>query len=221
MSFLSGIFVLIAAYLIGSIPFGLLLVRVTSGKDVRQVESGRTGGTNAFRAAGFWVGFTTAILDLLKGIVAVLLARWIINGNIWVEILAPTAAIVGHNYSIYLIERNERGKLRLRGGAGGATCVGGSAGLWFPSILIILPLGGVILYFVGYASIATISVSLLSTVVFAVRAWLGQSPWEYAIYGLISFVILIWTLRPNIQRLIEGTERVVGFRARKRTSDKK
>lgn len=217
MTILSGIFVLIVAYLIGSIPFGFLLVRIKSGKDVRQVESGRTGGTNAFRAAGFWVGFATAILDLLKGAFAVLLARWIIAGNAWVEILAPAAAIIGHNYSIYLMERDESGKLHLRGGAGGATCVGGSAGLWFPSILFIIPLGGLILYFLGYASVATISVSLLSTMIFAIRAWLGLSPWEYAVYGLISFVILIWTLRPNIQRLRDGTERVVGFRARKQT----
>jgi glycerol-3-phosphate acyltransferase PlsY len=219
MLFLSGIFVLVISYLIGSIPFGLLLVRLKSGKDVRQIASGRTGGTNAFRAAGIWIGLATAILDLLKGAVSVLLAHRFVAGNVWVEVLAPAMAILGHNYSIYLLERGESGRFRLRGGAGGATCVGGSFGLWFPSLLFIVPMGALILYFVGYASVATLSVAILSTLIFMIRAWLGLSPWEYALYGIISFFILLWTLRPNLQRLKDGTERVIGFRARKRTVD--
>jgi glycerol-3-phosphate acyltransferase PlsY len=221
MLYLSSIFVLVVSYLIGSIPFGLLLVRLKSGKDVRQVESGRTGGTNAFRAAGLWIGLLTAILDMLKGMIVVIFARWFLVDCPWIEVLAPAMAIVGHNYSIYLLERNESGRYRLRGGAGGATCLGGSVGLWFPSLLVILPLGGLILYFVGYASLATLSVAIFSTLIFIVRAWLGFSPWEYAFYGLIAFFILFWTLRPNIQRLIAGTERLVGFRARKRAGSEK
>lgn len=217
MPYLTGLFVLLISYLIGSIPFGLILVRIKSGQDVRQIESGRTGGTNAFRAAGFWIGLATAVLDLLKGTLVVLIARWTVDDNAWIEALAPAMAILGHNYSIYLLERKESGEFRLRGGAGGATSVGGSAGLWFPSILLILPLGGLIWYFIGYASLATLSTALLSTLIFAIRAWLGISPWEYVLYGIISFFILLWTLRPNIQRLREGTERIVGFRARKRS----
>jgi len=214
MTNLLAIFVLVISYLIGSIPFGLLLVRLKSGKDVRQIESGRTGGTNAFRAAGFLIGLATALLDLLKGMLVVYFARWILGDHAWVEVLAPAVAIIGHNYSIYLIERDGSGRMRLRGGAGGATCVGGSVGLWFPSLLIILPIGGLILYFGGYASLATISVAVISTIIFTIRGWLGISPWEYAFYGVIATGILCWTLRPNIQRLRKGTERVVGYRAR-------
>jgi acyl phosphate:glycerol-3-phosphate acyltransferase len=219
MVYLSGIFVLVFSYLIGSIPFGLLLVRLKSGRDVRDIASGRTGGTNAFRAAGFWIGLTTALLDMLKGTFVVLFARWIVADNAWIELLSPAMAIIGHNYSIYLLERDESGRFRLRGGAGGATCVGGSAGLWFPSIFMIIPLGGLILYFIGYASVATLSVALLSALIFAIRAWMGFSPWAYTLYGLISFIILFSTLRPNIERLKNGTERVVGFRARKHPID--
>jgi acyl phosphate:glycerol-3-phosphate acyltransferase len=219
MVYLSGIFVLVFSYLIGSIPFGLLLVRLKSGRDVRDIASGRTGGTNAFRAAGFWIGLTTALLDMLKGTFVVLFARWIVADNAWIELLSPAMAIIGHNYSIYLLERDESGRFRLRGGAGGATCVGGSAGLWFPSIFMIIPLGGLILYFIGYASVATLSVALLSALIFAIRAWMGYSPWAYTLYGLISFIILFSTLRPNIERLKNGTERVVGFRARKHPID--
>jgi len=110
--------IVILAYIFGSIPFGLLIVKLKTGKDIREVESGRTGGTNAMRAAGFWAGFATALLDILKGAVGVWVAQWLTPNSEWVHVLAPIAAILGHNYSIFLAERGENGKFRLRGGAG-------------------------------------------------------------------------------------------------------
>ena len=213
MVLLAGVITLLLAYLAGSIPFGVLFVRIISGKDIRTVESGRTGGTNAFRAAGVWAGIFTAIMDTAKGFATVYLARFIVPGNLWIEILAPLAAIIGHNYSIFLMERTEKG-YRLRGGAGGAPCVGGSIGFWPPSLLIILPIAILIIYFVGYASLVTMSMGLITMIIFAVRAYLGLSPWQYALYGLLAEVILLWSLRPNIKRLLTGNERVVGYRAR-------
>jgi glycerol-3-phosphate acyltransferase PlsY len=215
MKILLNIGMLVLAYLIGSTPFGLIIVKAITGKDVRSVESGRTGGTNVMRAAGFWAGLSTAILDVLKGAVVVWLARLLPGKNAWIEVLSPVAAILGHNYSIYLAERDENGRLRLRGGAGGATCLGGSFGLWMPSVLCILPLAGLIFYFIGYASVTTMSVAFLSTLVFVITACMGITPWQYALYGIISGLLLIWTLRPNIKRLVQGNERIVGFRARK------
>lgn len=213
---LLSILAIVLGYLIGSIPFGLIIVKLSTGKDLRSVESGRTGGTNAMRAAGVWAGIATAIFDIFKGVSSVWLAHALVPGNhVWLEVLAPVASILGHNYSIYLVERGDRGRLRFRGGAGGAPCVGGSIGLWPPSVLIIVPLAGLVFYFGGYASLTTISIGLLSTLVFAVRAWQGLSPWQYSLYGLISFIALAWALRPNIRRLIQGTERVVGYRARR------
>jgi glycerol-3-phosphate acyltransferase PlsY len=213
---LSRIGALFLAYLIGSIPFGLIIVKLSTGKDIRSVESGRTGGTNAMRAAGVWAGLATGIFDTIKGISAVFITHLLIPGShIWIDVLAPFLAIIGHNYSAFLIERTENGWIRFRGGAGGATCLGGSIGLWFPSVFIILPLCGLIYYFGGYASITTLSVALLSTVLFAYRAWLGFNPWQYAIYGILAFLALAWSLRPNIKRLIDGDERVVGLRAKK------
>ncbi len=216
MEILLGIGVLVLAYLLGSIPFGLIIVKLSTGKDIRSVESGRTGGTNAMRAAGIWAGLATAIFDCLKGVGAVFVSHILVPGShVWLEVLAPFLSIVGHNYSAFLIERGENGRLRFRGGAGGAPCLGGSIGLWVPSLFFILPLGGLIYYFGGYASITTMSVALISTLVFAYRAWLGLSPWQYAIYGLLAFLALAWSLRPNIKRLLAGTERVVGLRAKK------
>ena len=111
--------VLVLSYLVGSIPFGLLIVRLRTGKDIRQVESGRTGGTNAARAAGLGAGIITAVLDFLKAALTVWIARMLVPGNVWIQVLAPVAAVIGHNYSIFLIERGNGKRLRLRGGAGG------------------------------------------------------------------------------------------------------
>jgi len=216
MNVLIFVGVLVLAYLLGSIPFGVIIVKLSTGKDIRSVESGRTGGTNAMRAAGVWVGLATALLDVLKGAGAVLLSHFLITGgHVWIDILAPFLSIIGHNYSAFLVERNPQGKLRFRGGAGGAPCLGGSIGLWLPSLFIIVPLGGLIYYFGGYASVTTMSIALLSTLVFAYRAWLGLNPWQYAIYGLLAFIALGWSLKPNIKRLIAGNERLVGLRAKR------
>lgn len=67
MQIVFAILAVVLAYVIGSVPVGLLIVKITTGKDIREIESGRTGGTNAMRAAGFWAGFATAMLDIVKG----------------------------------------------------------------------------------------------------------------------------------------------------------
>src|SRR5512138_3966287 len=138
MQTLIGIGIVVAGYVIGSIPFGLLIVKSKTGKDIRTVESGRTGGTNAVRAAGFGAGLLTAILDVLKGASSVWLAQILLPVNFHFHILAPLAAILGHNYSLFLIRRDEHGKLRFSGGAGGAPTLGGAAGLWFPVLPIVV-----------------------------------------------------------------------------------
>ena len=207
--------ILIAAYLLGSVPFGVIIVKLKTGEDVRNVQSGRTGGTNAMRAAGFWAGFSTAILDLLKATVAVWIAIWIVPDMDWIHALAPVMVILGHNYSIFLMERDENGKTHLRGGAGGASSAGGAMGLWLPTILFILPIAGFILYFVGYASVATLSSPIITTIVFVVLAWKGILPWEYVAYGVLAFILLAWSLRPNIHRLMKGNERLIGLRAKR------
>lgn len=213
---------LLLGYLLGAIPFGLIIVKLGTGKDVRKVESGRTGGTNAYRAAGIWAGVLTGFLDGLKGAVAV----WLTFGLSYLMEIYPDGlmvcagigAILGHNYSVFLTERDENGRVRLRGGAGGATAAGGAIGLWFPSILFILPGALATLYFSGYASVATLSIPLMALVVFAVRAYLGYGPWVFVLYGVLAELILLWALRPNLKRLMDGTERMVGPRAKRRAA---
>ena len=172
------------------------------------------------RAAGFLAGLDTALLDVMKSAVTVWLARYLISVNIipntpWLEVIPPVLAVMGHNYSVFLAERDESGRIRLRGGAGGASAAGGAFGLWPPSFLIILPVGVIFLFGVGYASVATLSAGVVATLIFAVRAWLGHSPWQYIFYGVFVEILLVLALRPNIKRLLNGTERVVGWRARR------
>ena len=210
MRIVFDIVIILLAYLFGSIPFGLLIVKLKTGKDIRQVESGRTGGTNAMRAAGFWAGFGTAMLDILKGAGAVWVAS-MLTPNHWVHVVAPLAAIIGHNYSVFLPVRDENGKIiRLSGGAGGAPSVGGAMGLWPGSILIILPLGMLTFFTLGIASVTTMAVALFAIIIFAVRAMQGQ-PWIDILYGVGAEVLLIWALRPNLKKLFEGNERVVKY----------
>jgi len=218
MQLLLEIGILLFAYILGSIPFGLLIVKWRTGKDIRVIESGRTGGTNAMRAAGFSAGLLTAILDILKGAAGVWLARSL-GANVWVVSLAPIAAILGHNYSIFLVERKD-GRIHLRGGAGGAPTVGGALGLWPVSFLIIIPLGVLIWFGIGYASVTTMSVALIAIVIFAVRAALGLSPWQYVLFGVLAELLLMLALRPNIKRLLAGNERLHGWRAKHQQSKK-
>ena len=211
MQILIGIGAVIIGYVLGSIPFGLIIVKLKTGKDIRMVESGRTGGTNAVRAAGFGAGLLTAILDILKGAVAVWIAQALSPQNHIIHVLAPVAAILGHNYSIFLIERDKNGNLRFRGGAGGAPALGGAMGLWWPMFPIVFTVGLLVWFTIGIASITTMVVGLVVTIVFAIRASLGlQDPTDIW-YGVISELLLLWALRPNIQKLLNGNERVIKY----------
>jgi len=211
MQILLDVGAVIIGYILGSIPFGLLIVRIKTGKDIREVESGRTGGTNAVRAAGFWAGLLTATLDILKGTAAVWVAQTFSPTDHLIHVLAPVGAILGHNYSIFLIERDEQGKLRFHGGAGGATALGGAIGLWWPMFPILFTAGALLWFSVGIASVATMSVGVVVIIVFAIRAMLGlQNPTDIW-YGVIAELLLVWALRPNIQKLRAGNERVISM----------
>ena len=211
MQILIDIVAVVFGYLLGSIPFGLLIVKIKTGKDIRRVESGRTGGTNAMRAAGFSAGLLTATMDILKGAAAVWLAQALNPESNLIHILAPIAAILGHNYSIFLVEHDKNGQWHFRGGAGGAPALGGAMGLWWPMLPIVFSLGALVFFTLGIASITTLAVALFVTIIFAVRAWLGQMPWIDVLYGVVAQLILIWALRPNIQKLLSGNERVVKY----------
>lgn len=201
---------MLAAYLIGSTPMGFIFVKVFSGRDIRQVGSGRTGGTNAMRAAGYGAGLLTALFDALKGATGVWLAKAIVPGDwqVWAMTLAGLCAILGHNYSIYL---------KFKGGAGGGPCVGAAIAIWPWSAAIIIPIGAVVFFGIGYASITTLSIGVIVTALFTYR-YITHRPGaeaEFIFYGIGSTILLVWALRPNIKRLLRGEEPGVSWRAKR------
>lgn len=199
ISFICGI----AGYVIGSIPFGWIIVKLVKGEDVRNYGSGRTGGTNVFRAAGAPAGVITAMLDVLKGVVAVLLVRQIVPGTAgWAEALTGFGVVLGHNASCFL---------DFRGGAGGATAVGTSIALSPPSGLIAMVAGGLMLFIGGYASLGSIIAGGIVAIGNTIGAIAGTNPWSYAAYGWGVLVLILIALRPNIQRLRAGTEKRVSW----------
>ena len=196
---------LVVGYLLGSIPVGLLIVRWMRGIDVREVGSGRTGGTNVLRAAGWGAAVLTGLGDGLKAALAVSVARWL-GGPPLLLALAGTAAVVGHNYSIFL---------RFHGGAGTMASIGGATALWPPSLVILLPVLLGVALLTRYASLGSITVAFLLPALFAVRAALGVGPWAYLAHGLITSALTLWSLRPNIRRLLRGEERRINLKAGK------
>ncbi len=203
---LAGLF----GYLVGAIPFGYLVVKWLKGEDIRRIGSGRTGGTNALRAAGPLAFVLTAVGDIGKGAIAVWGAFWLskqlhLGSPVVAQVLAGVMAVVGHNYSVYL---------SWRGGAGTGPNVGVAAGLWFPALFILVPLVPILLVITGYASVTSLTIAGLIPILFAVRALVAKAPWEYVVYGILAGTVVVWALRPNIARLKAGTERLVGPRAR-------
>jgi len=211
MQLLIGIVAVVLGYILGSIPFGLLIVKLKTGKDLRTVESGRTGGTNAARAAGLGAGLLTALTDILKGATTVWIAKAIDPTNSLIHILAPFGAILGHNYSLFLIERGENGKIKFRGGAGGAPALGGAMGLWLPMFPIVFGLGALIWFSIGIASLTTMAIGLVVIIIFAIQGSQGHLPSIYIWYGIAAEILLVWALRPNIKKLMAGNERVIGM----------
>jgi glycerol-3-phosphate acyltransferase PlsY len=200
----------LCGYLIGAVPSGYLSVKLLTGQDIRHFGSGRTGGTNAVRAAGVVAGALTGAGDIAKGAVAVWVAGWLgkqlgLESLVLAQVLAGIMAVIGHNYSVFL---------SWKGGAGTGPNVGVAAGFWFPAIFILLPLIPILLVATGYASVTSLTIAGLVPLLFVIRALVDHAPWEYAVYGIVAGTLVVWALRPNIARLKAGTERLVGPRAR-------
>ena len=183
----------LGAYILGSIPFGMLWAYLMRRIDVRHHGSGRTGGTNVWRSAGFPAALLTAIFDGLKGATAIGLAH-IAGLSMWGVALAGTMAVLGHNYSLFL---------RFRGGAGTGTSVGVSSAMWVIGLPILIVAGVAVGLLVGHASVASIFIALMLPIVFLLRGDLA-----YAVgFGIPTMLLTLWALRPNIQRLFRGEER--------------
>jgi len=200
MQILLHLLVLIAGYLCGSFPTGYLVARLWRGVDVRKIGSGRTGGTNVLRSAGVGPAAVTVVGDIAKGYLAVMLAQ-VILGTPLASALGGVAAIFGHNHSIFL---------QGLGGAGSMTNVGVLMAL-SPLVAALAGLGSIpVLAIWRFASLGSITLAVLTLLSLLVGVLWGQLPAEYLLYGLLSSAMIVYELRPNIQRLLAGKERKIG-----------
>lgn len=205
---LTNIFALLTAYLLGSIPFGYLIVKMTTGKDVRTSGSGATGATNVLRTSGKTAGLMTFLLDIAKGFLAVLAARLIIGVGVWetnwIIAGAAFAAIVGHVFPVWL---------GFKAGKGVATGVGVFLAISPLAVVCALTVFAIILKLTRYVSLGSIiaSVLMLPFILF----WNGvvfPSPDLIQMLGAITPVVALIVLKhtDNIKRLMAGTENKIG-----------
>jgi len=194
--------VCLAGYLLGSIPFGYIIIGILRERDLTSEGSGRTGGTNAMRAGGLGAGALTVAGDVFKGMASVAFARAVMPGGVWAEVLAGWGAVLGHNASIYV---------GFRGGAGSGPNMGVAGAFWPPSLIPTLACFPISMFVIRYASVGSILIAAVVVAIFAVRTALGDSPIEYVWYGLGAMALVLYALRPNIERLLKGTEKPIAL----------
>lgn len=210
----------IIGYLLGSTPVGVVVCRLF-GVDIRQVGSGRTGTTNAWRAAGLKAAIPTLIGDAIKGAVAIWIVQWLsslffpdpsvmdvaeASSRLFVfrlaEALAGGLAIIGHNWSIFL---------GFKGGAGGITSAATTMALFPLAGGIVWLIGALMYWWSRIASVATFSVGASTFGVFLIMAANDPALQPYAVYGFIAIISVFIALRSNREKLKDGEERVISL----------
>jgi acyl phosphate:glycerol-3-phosphate acyltransferase len=195
------LFMIIVAYLLGSIPFGFLIVRGREGDDIRQTGSGGTGATNVSRRAGKLAGVLTLVLDVVKGASAVLLAGLFAKGAAdWLPMAAAVAVVFGHIFPIWL---------GFRGGKGVATGIGVFLVLAPVAVLIAGVVFVTIVWITRYVSLASIVGALVIPLVIWVERQFVEGATSFngtLLASICCAALIIFAHRQNVSRLIQGTE---------------
>jgi glycerol-3-phosphate acyltransferase PlsY len=194
-------------YLLGAIPFGLIIGRLTRGIDLREFGSHRTGATNALRTLGARWAALVFVLDVAKGVAAVLLARALFADDPlveWAAAIAGFAAIVGHIWSVFI---------RFTGGRGVATSAGAMGAMSIWTVLVLAPVVVLVIWLSRYVSLGSVTGSLLAPVVTAVLWAFGLASVPAIAYALASGLLVTAAHADNIGRLRAGTERKIGQKA--------
>ena len=191
---------LLVAYLLGSIPTGFVLAKALKGIDIREHGSGNTGATNVFRVIGKGAGITALLIDLLKGVFAVLLMQWLATQFLfpaawqaWTYVAAGLMAVVGHSKSVWL---------GFSGGKSAATGLGVLLAIAWPVGLSVAAVFGVVLAITRTVSVGSMAAAL-SAMIFM---WVTGQPLAYLLVAIAGGLYVILRHRSNISRLIEGTE---------------
>ncbi len=193
------------SYLLGSVPWGYMLLVWGRGLDIREYGSGRTGMSNVLRTAGGKTAGLVFALDLGKGLVAVLLAREVI-GTTSGEVAAGLFALMGHNWPVFL---------QFRGGRGILT---GFGGLWImaPWVAAIATVAFIFITLISrYVSLGSVLGLIITCIAMLALSLVGMYSSTYTVYGFLGGAIIIWQHRDNIQRIRQGNERRLGNPATK------
>jgi len=193
-----SVIAIVVAYLCGSIPVGYLVARLY-GIDITASGSGRTGGTNVLRAAGSKAAGLTVLGDVFKGLIPIFFIQ--IAFPPLTVALAMTAAVLGHNYSIFL---------KFRGGVGAGTAIGTVGGVSVPAGLLAAVCGLIGLALTRYASVLSTSIAVSSVIILAIFAALRITPYAYVLGAVLNMLVMFYALRENFARIRAGTERKVG-----------
>ena len=187
----------LCGYLLGSIPFGLILTRAAGGPDVRTIGSGNIGATNVLRTGRTELAAATLICDALKGTLAVLvIARY---ASYEASLLAGFGAFIGHLFPVWL---------NFKGGKGVATYIGLLIGIYWPCAVIFCAIWLVAAVITRYSSLSALIASALTPLAF----WLLAQP-QAAGWFLLMTVLLWITHRTNIRRLLDGSEGKIGAKS--------
>ena len=192
------------AYLLGSIPFGLLIVKALGGPDIRAIGSGNIGAANVARNAGKFAGILTLLFDAGKGYAAVWLAEYFTHGNIRWMMIAAVCAVVGHMFPVWL---------NFKGGKGVATGLGVFLPICWQAVAAAIVLWLAVVIFWRYSSLGSIAAAAAMPVLVYVLYAPGHAPPEFVSLGTILIAVLILAKhRSNIERLIAGDEPRLKFR---------
>ncbi len=187
-------------YLLGSVPFGLLVGYLWLGRDIRSSGSGKTGTTNVLRTAGKVPAGLVMVCDIGKGVVPGVIGRFVFDDP-GVAAAGAGAAVVGHVWPLFA---------GFRGGRGVATAFGGILGL-SPLLALIFPVIGLALVLpTRYVSLMSVVGTPMSALVIVIAAVAGWEPAAYALYGVFAVAMIEYTHLPNIRRLLAGTEPRIG-----------
>jgi glycerol-3-phosphate acyltransferase PlsY len=197
-----------AGYLLGSIPFGLIVGRRVRGVDIREFGSGKTGFTNSLRTIGLVPSLVVLAGDFLKGAVPVFVAGSLVHSST-LAVVAATCAVLGHVFPVFA---------GFKGGRGVTTAFGATAAMMPPVGLFLLLLALALVSVSRYMSLMSVIGTPTGMIVVWALAVAGRVPLAYGVWGTIATAIILLAHRENIRRLRSGTEPKIGEGARRRPS---
>jgi len=183
---------ILLAYVIGSIPNGLIVGKMMCGVDIRQFGSKNIGATNAYRVLGPWPAFWVFITDALKGVAGVVIGQ-LLDGSSIALLAGGIAAMAGHNWSLFL---------KFKGGRGVATGLGVIAVLVPKVTAIVFIIWALIVYTTRYVSLG----SIVAAVLVPVCMWFFSESIEILLFGIVAALFVVLRHKPNIERLLKGEE---------------